>query len=365
MGCVRCLGLMFQGLVDAEATSVIGGAPQKRTQARTTHRNGTRSKTVSTTAGDLAVEIPKLGTGSFWGSTPDQQVRDIADRRRPGRAHRRLRHPTAGALRLSVRVLDPTYCKARLGGRVVSQAVAIATGVSADGPREVIGSQVGDSESKAFWTEFLRGPREGGLAGVRLVMSDHHRGLIAAIEQVMAATTWQRCRVHFLGDVLTRVPKGSSAMVATTIRTILGSAPSSPSPPERRSSGQVEVVAAMLEPQLPEVAAVLRTAHEQITAFADFREARRPNIWSTDALERLNRKVKRRTEVVAILPNPAALHRLTACVLIDAHDEGHLAERCYLPEGSTALLNPPEPTPRTPATTSNEDRNDIAAAVTP
>jgi transposase-like protein len=172
----------------------------------------------------------------------------------------------------------------------------IATGVSADGRREVLGSRVGDSENKSFWTEFLRSLRERGLGGVQLVISDHHRGLMAAVDQVMAGSSWQRCRVHFMRNVLTRVPKASSAMVATTIRTIFAQ----PTGPLVRE--QVEVVATMLEPKLPEVAAMLREAREEITAFADFPEAHWPKIWSTNPLERLNREVKRRTEVVGIFP---------------------------------------------------------------
>jgi putative transposase len=211
----------------------------------------------------------------------------------------------------------------------------IATGVSADGRREVLGSKVGDSESKAFWTEFLRGLRERGLDGVQLVISDHHRGLMAAIDQVMAGATWQRCRVHFMRNVLTRVPKASSAMVAT-----------------------------MLEPKLPDVAAMLREAREEITAFADFPEAHWPKIWSTNPLERLNREVKRRTEVVGIFPNPAALHRLTACVLIEAHDEWQVADRRYLSEGSMALLNPPAPTQISAPATRAQEVIDTHAAVT-
>ena len=240
---------------------------------------------------------------------------------------------------------------------MVSQAVVIATGVSADGRREVLGSQVGDSETRTFWTEFLRGLRERGLAGVQLVISDHHRGLMAAVDQVMSGATWQRCRVHFMRNLLCRVPKASAAMVATTIRTIFAQ----PTGPLVRE--QVEVVATMLEPKLPDVATMLREAREEITAFADFPEAHWPKIWSTNPLERLNREVKRRTEVVGIFPNPAALHRLTACVLIEAHDEWQVADRRYLSEGSMALLNPPAPTALAPTDTTKEVI-DTPAAVT-
>ena len=394
----QMLGLMLQSLVDAEATSVIGAEPHQRTAERTTHRNGTRPKTVSTTSGDLTVKIPKLRTGSFFPTLLEPRrrvdvalhavvmeayVHGVSTRKvddlvvalgvDTGISKSEVSRICAG---LDEQVaaydtrpldhcafpyvfLDATYCKARVNGRVVSQAVVIATGVSADGRREVLGSKVGDSESKAFWTEFLRGLRERGLDGVQLVISDHHRGLMAAVDQVMAGTTWQRCRVHFMRNVLTRVPKASSAMVATTIRTIFAQ------PTGTLVREQVEVVATMLEAKLPDVAAMLRDAREEITAFADFPEAHWSKIWSTNPLERLNREVKRRTEVVGIFPNPAALHRLTACVLIEAHDEWQVADRRYLSEGSMALLNPPAPTQiSTTARPATQEVIDTPAAVT-
>ena len=390
----QMLGFMLQSLVDAEATSVIGAAPHERTEERTTHRNGTRPKTVSTAAGDLTVKIPKLRQGSFFPTLLEPRRRvDVAlhavimeayvhgvstrkvddlvtalgvdtgisksevsricaglDAQVAAYDTRPLDHCTFPYL-----FVDATYCKARVNGRVVSQAVVIATGVTSDGRREVLGSRVGDSETRAFWTEFLRDLRERGLDGVQLVISDHHRGLMAAIDQVMAGASWQRCRVHFMRNVLTRVPKASSAMVATTIRTVFAQ----PTGPLVRE--QVEVVATMLERQLPDVADMLRTAREEITAFADFPEAHWPKIWSTNPLERLNREVKRRTEVVGIFPNPAALHRLTACVLIEAHDEWQVADRRYLSEGSMALLNPAAPTP---ISTHHEEMIDTPTAVT-
>jgi len=221
---------------------------------------------------------------------------------------------------------------------VSSQAVVIATGVSADGRREVLRWAVGDSETQDFWTEFLRGLRDRGLGGVQLVISDHHRGLMNAIDATMAGAAWQRCRVHFMRNVLAKVPKGHADMVAAAIRTVF----TQPTGPLVRE--QVEVVAVMLEPQLPAVAVMLRDAKEEITAFADFPEAHWRKVWSTNPLERLNREVKRRTDVVGIFPNPAALLRLSTCVLIEAHDEWQVAERRYLSEASMAQLNPPAPT---------------------
>ena len=387
----QMLGFMLQALVDAEATSVIGAAPHERTEDRTTQRNGTRPKTVSTTAGDLTVKIPKLRTGSFFPSLLEPRRRvDVAlhavvmEAYVHGVSTRKVDDLVAAlgvdtgisksevsriCARLDEQVaaydtrpldhtafpyvfLDATYCKARVNGRVVSQAVVIATGVSAEGRREVLGSKVGDSENTVFWTGFLRDLRERGLGGVQLVISDHHRGLINAINTVFLGAAWQRCRVHFMRNVLARVTKGESAMVAAAIRTIFAQ------PTGAMVRDQVEVVAAMLEDKLPAVAAMLREAREEITAFADFPEAHWPKIWSTNPLERLNREVKRRTDVVGIFPNPAALHRLTACVLIEAHDEWQVADRRYLSEASMALLNPPAPTAIGAGTPTTDDTPD-------
>ena len=384
----QMLGFMLQALVDAEATSVIGAAPHERTEDRTTQRNGTRPKTVSTTAGDLTVKIPKLRTGSFFPSLLEPRRRvDVAlhavvmEAYVHGVSTRKVDDLVAAlgvdtgisksevsriCARLDEQVaaydtrpldhtpfpyvfLDATYCKARVNGRVVSQAVVIATGVSAEGRREVLGSKVGDSENTVFWTGFLRDLRERGLGGVQLVISDHHRGLINAIDTVFLGAAWQRCRVHFMRNVLARVTKTESAMVAAAVRTIFAQ------PTGAMVRDQVEVVAAMLEDKLPAVAAMLREAREEITAFADFPEAHWPKIWSTNPLERLNREVKRRTDVVGIFPNPAALHRLTACVLIEAHDEWQVADRRYLSEASMALLNPPAPTAIAAGTTTTDD----------
>lgn len=371
------LGAMLQALVDAEATAHIGAGPHQRTPERTTQRNGTRDKVVATTAGDLTVKIPKTRTGSFFPTllAPRRRI-DVAlhavimEAYVHGVSTRKVDDLVAAlgvesgisksevsriCAQLDADVaawatrpldhvgfpyvfLDATYCKARINGRVVSQAVVIATGVSADGRREVLGSAVGDSETEDFWTDFLRGLRDRGLAGVQLVVSDHHRGLMNAIEAVLLGATWQRCRVHFMRNVLAKVTKGNTEMVAAAIRTIFAQ----PTGPLVRE--QVETVATMLEPQLPAIAEMLRDAREDLTAFADFPEAHWRKIWSTNPLERINREVKRRTEVVGIFPNAAALHRLSACVLIEAHDEWQVTDRRYLSEASMAQLNPPEPT---------------------
>jgi putative transposase len=373
----KLLETMLQALVDAEATAHIGAGPHERTATRTTQRNGTRDKLVASTAGDLTVKIPKVRAGSFFPSL-------LAPRRRidvalhavvmqawvEGVSTRKVDDLVAAlgvesgisksevsriCAQLDAEVatwrsrpldeiafpyvfLDATYCKARVNNRVVSRAVVIATGVSADGRREVLGCAVGDSETEAFWTEFLRDLRDRGLTGVQLVISDQHRGLVNAVAAVMQGAAWQRCRVHFMRNVLAKVSKGQAEMVAAAIRTVFAQ----PTGPGVRT--HVEVVAGMLEQQFPSVAAMLREAREDITAFADFPESHWRKIWSTNPLERLNREVKRRTDVVGIFPNDQALLRLSTCVLIEAHDEWQVSDRRYLSEGSMALLTPPAPT---------------------
>jgi putative transposase len=172
--------------------------------------------------------------------------------------------------------LDATYLKARVDGRVVSRAVVIATGVTVDGGREVLGLDVGDSEDGAFWTAFLRSRKARGLAGVQLVISDAHTGLKAAISAVLAGTSWQRCRVHFLRNALARVPKASAEMVAAAIRTIFAQ------PTTTEVVDQVDKVAVMLAPKFPQVATMLAGAREDLTAFASFPVAHWRKLWSTN-----------------------------------------------------------------------------------
>jgi len=398
----RLLLTILQQLVDAEATAHIGAAPHERTEARTTQRNGTRDKTVSTTSGDLTVKIPKLRSGSFFPSLLEPRRRiDVALHAVVMQAYvegvsTRKVDDLVAALGISSGIsksevsricaqldedvaawrsrpldhltfpyvfLDATYCKVRVNKRVVSRAVVIATGVSADGRREVLGCAVGDSETEAFWTEFLRSLRDRGLTGVQLVISDSHRGLTSAVTTVLQGAAWQRCRVHFMRNALARVSKGEAEMVAAAIRTIFAQ------PTAELVREQVEVVAGTLAGKFPTVAQLLRDAREDLTAFADFPTAHWRKIWSTNPLERLNREVKRRTDVVGIFPNDAALQRLAGCVLIEAHDEWQVSDRRYLSEQSmTELLEPEQPAlepgtnPGTNTPTKEVDNTELAAA---
>ena len=367
----RLLHTMLQALIDAEATAQIGAAPHERTAARTTRRNGTREKLVATTAGDLTVKIPKLRTGSFFPSllAPRRRI-DVAlhavvmqawvegvstrkvddlvaalgvesgiSKSEVSRICAQLdgevaawRERPLGEQAFPYLFLDATYCKARVNGRVVSRAVIIATGVAADGRREVLGVDVGDSENEIFWTDFLRGLRERGLSGVQLVISDAHRGLINAIDAVLTGAAWQRCRVHFLRNVLARVNKGQAEMVAAAIRTIFAQ------PTADTVRDAVENVATTLDRQFPAVATLLRDAREEITAFADFPQAHWRKIWSTNPLERLNKELKRRSAVVGIFPNRAAVLRLFGALLAEQNDEWLVAGHRYMSEISLRKL---------------------------
>jgi transposase-like protein len=367
---------LYQALIEAELTAVIGAGPHERTESRTAQRNGHRSRTLTTTAGDLELRIPKLRTGSFFPSLLERRRRiDQAlfavvmeaylhgvSTRKVDDLVRALGADTGISKSEVSRIcadldeevaafrdrslaeqafpyvfLDATYCKARVNRRVVSQAVVIATGVAVDGHREVLGFAVGDSEDGAFWTAFLRSLKARGLAGVQLVISDAHTGLKQASGAVLLGAAWQRCRVHFMRNVLARVPKGNAEMVAAAIRTVFAQ------PDAEHVHVQFDVIAGMLGRQFPQVEAMLRDAKDDLLAFTAFPIGHWKKIWSTNPLERLNKEIKRRTDVVGVFPNPAALLRLAGAVLVEAHDEWQVSDRRYLAEGSmAALLNRPE-----------------------
>jgi len=362
---------LYQELIDAEATAVIGAGPWQRTTERTALRNGSRDRVLTTTAGDLDLRIPKLRTGSFFPSLLERRRRVdqalfavVMEAYLHGVSTRKVDDlvkalgadtgisksevsricagldEEVGAFRdrslaeaaFPYVYLDATYCKARVGRRVVSQAVVIATGVRADGHREVLGFDVGDSENGAFWTSFLRSLKARGLGGVQLVISDAHEGLKTAIGSVLLGSSWQRCRVHFTRNVLDAVSKTNAEMLAAAIRTVFAQ------PDAAHVGEQFEVIATMLGRSHPKVAAMLTDAREDLLAFTGFPVSHWKKIWSTNPLERLNKEVKRRTDVVGVFPNPAALLRLAGAVLVEAHDEWAATDRRYLSEHSMAQL---------------------------
>jgi putative transposase len=369
----RSVELVLQALIESEVTAEIGAEPHERSEARTNQRNGHRPRLLSTKAGDVELAIPKLRRGSFFPSVLERRRRIdralfavVMEAYVHGVSTRKVddlvkalglesgisksevsricteldvdmaafRSRSLGHVAFPYVFCDATYVKGRVGGRVVSRAVVVATGVTATGDREVLGVDVGDSESGAFWTAFLKGLRARGLDGVQLVISDHHLGLKEAIGAVFVGSAWQRCRVHFIRNVLARVPRASAEMVAAAVRTIFAQ------PDAAHVRSQLGEVTRMLAPQFPEVASMLTDASEDLLAFSAFPLAHWRKIWPTNPLERVNGEIKRRTNVVGIFPNDAAVVRLVTAVCVETHDEWAVAERRYLSEESMAKIAP-------------------------
>src|SRR3954454_22555910 len=288
---------IYQALIDAELTSVIGAGPWERSDQRTAQRNGSRTRTLSTTAGDLELQIPKLRSGSFFPSLLERRRRVdqalfavVMEAYLHGVSTRKVddlvkalgidsgisksavsricadldvevgafRDRTLAEVAYPYVFLDATYCKARVNHRVVSQAVVIATGVTGDGRREVLGFDVGDSEDGAFWTAFLRSLKARGLGGVQLVISDAHTGLKAAIGAVMLGAAWQRCRVHFMRNVLAQLPRGTPRWSLPPVRTVFAQ------PDADHVREQFETIAGMLGRQLPKVNQMMRGVREEL-----------------------------------------------------------------------------------------------------
>ncbi len=363
----------LQELIEVEASSAIGAGRYERTDGRVTERNGHRPRVVSTKAGDLHVAIPKLRQGSFFPSLLEPRRRidqalyavvmeayvagvstravdDLVEamgidtgisksevsRICAGLDERvaAFRNRTLGHVGFPYVYLDATYVHVRDDalGQVVSRAVVVATGITAGGDREILGVDIGDSEDETFWTGFLRSLRARGLGGVRLVISDAHAGLRAAIRRVLSGASWQRCRVHYARNLLALVPKAHQEMVSAAFRSIFALA----EPDELRA--RYDEVTDTLAGQVPEG----RRVTDATPAATCSRSPRSPvthwrKIWSNNPLERLNKEIKRRSNVVGIFPNDAAAIRLIGAVLADQHDEWAVARR-YLSESSMATL---------------------------
>ena len=362
---------LYQALIDQEATDHIGAEPHERSLTRTTRRNGSRPRRVSSKAGDLSLKIPKIRKGSFFPSILERRRRIdealyavVIEAYVHGVSTRKVDDLVqalgvdAGISKSEVSricaamdeeleafrtrslsdttypyvFLDATYIKGRVNNRVVSRAVVVAMGVTKEGNREILGLSIGDSEDKVFWTEFLQSLRARGLTGVELVISDAHLGLKAAICEVLVGSAWQRCRVHFMRNVLVRVPKAHGQMVSAMIRTIFAQ------PDQASVHAQLEQVAGQLDGRLDVVSAMLRDAKEDLLAFSSFPQSHWTKIWSNNPLERVNAEIKRRTRVVGIFPNDASALRLITAVCVEQHDEWIASERRYLSEQSMAQL---------------------------
>jgi putative transposase len=363
----------LQELIEAEAAQVIGAERYERTEDRATHRNGHRPRLLTTKAGDVELAIPKLRSGSFFPSilSPRRRIDQalyavVMEAYVHGVSTRAVEDlvvamgatgvsksevsrictgldETVGAFRtrrldhteFPYVFLDATYLHVRAEhGLVVSKAVVVATGVTADGRREILGLDVGDSEDEVFWRAFLTALRKRGLGGVRLVISDQHAGLVAAITRVMQGSAHQRCRVHFVRNLLAHVPKGQAEMVAALFRTIFAQ------PDPEAMSATWDKVRDELAARFPKAGPLMDGAKSEVLAFNAFPRAHWRKIWSTNPLERLNKEIKRRARVVGIFPGEASVIRLVGAVLADTHDDWLTDDRRYLSEASMAKLYP-------------------------
>jgi transposase-like protein len=358
--------------MEAEVTQLVGAAPYERSDTRATHRNGYREREWDTRVGTIDLQIPKMRQGKSYfpglleprrrherallsvvqqayvhgvstravdnlaealglGGISKDQVSRIC-KELDGQVHafrtRRLdaEYPYV--------MLDATFEKVREDGRVISMAVLIAVGVKVSGEREILAVDVGPAEDYNFWLRFLRDLVSRGVSGVRLVTSDAHLGLKAAVAEVFTGAVWQRCRVHFMRNALSSVPTSAQQMVAAMVRTIFAQ-------PDRESAREtVTKVCRLFEKRFPGLVAMLVDAEDDILAYYGFPVEHRRQIWSTNSLERLNKEVSRRCDVVGIFPNRQSLLRLVGAVLEDQNDEWAVGRRYFSTESMHKLTEP-------------------------
>ena len=364
--------MVMQELIEAETTQHIGAGRYERSDSRVTERNGSRPRLLATQAGDVQLRIPKLRKGSFFpvileprrridqalyavvmeayvAGVSTRSVEDLVaalgvesgiSKSEVSRICEGLdevvgafRTRALDHIRFPYVYLDATYLHVRNAtSQVTSMAVVVATGISADGSREVLGVDVGDSEDEVFWRAFLAGLKKRGLGGVRLVISDQHAGLVAALRRSFQGAGHQRCRVHFARNLLALVPKSHTDMVAAVFRTIFAQ------PDADTVAATWDEVRDQLSVRFPKIGPLMDLAKAEVLAFTAFPRAHWAKVWSTNPLERVNKEIKRRASVVGIFPNEAAVIRLVGAVLADMHDEWQAGERRYLSESSMALL---------------------------
>lgn len=351
------LGQAIRELMEAEVAALCGAEYRERTPERHNSRNGYRERTWDTRAGTLSVSVPKLRQGAYlpsfleprrrveralWGVVMEAYVHGVSTRavddlvQAMGASGLSKSEVSRICQDLDARVgefltrplegpfpyvwLDATYVKVRQGGRIVDRAIVVGIGLNDSGRREVLGLSVGHAETEAFWTEFLRSLLDRGLRGVRLVVSDDHAGLRKAIQRCVG-TSWQRCRVHFMRNLLSYCKREQKGFVKALVATAFEQ------PDVEAATKQWDAVQAQLSSVAPDVAALMGQAREDVLAHMHEPQRLWPLLASTNGLERLNAEIKRRTNVVQIFPNDPAVIRLVGAVLMEQHDEWQVVRR--------------------------------------
>ena len=369
---------LAEALMSADADAVCGAGYGERSPERINRRNGYRERDWDTRVGSIELAVPKLREGSYfpdWLLQPRRRAEQafvsvIADACLAGVSTRRVEKlvQQLGVERISKSqvsrlaqsldgivedfrtrpldggpyayvTLDALVIKCREGGRTVNVCVVHAVGVNKDGFRESLGLDVVTAEDGAAWLAFIRGLVARGLAGVKLVSSDAHPGLVDAIAATLPGACWQRCRTHFMRNLLTRVPKSAQGFVATMVRTIFAQ------PDAATVREQHGRIVAQLEGRFPEAAALLEEAGTDLLAFTSFPKEHWRQLWSNNSLERLNKEIRRRTDVIGIFPNRPAVIRLVGAVLAEQNDEWAVARRYMSAESIAKALAPPSDEP--------------------
>jgi len=362
---------VLQRLMEIEAEQQIGAGKHERNEDRNTHRNGYRDRRLETRMGTMNLKIPKLRSGTYFPSfleprkmseqalvavVQEAYVKGISTRKVDDlvqamgmsgisksqvsklckdldeRVDRFLSRQLSGEW--PYLWLDATYLKSREDGHVVTRAVIVAVGVNQEGRREILGLACGPAETEAFWTEFLRQLAARGLSGVRLVISDAHQGLKNAAGKILGAT-WQRCRVHFMRNALAQVPKKHHAMVATVIRTVFVQETAEEAKNQWRETSE------RLRERFPKLGLLMDEAEHDVLAFTGFPKEHWKQVASTNPIERVNKEIKRRANVIGIFPNDAAIMRLVGTLVVEQTEEWHITRR-YMSYESLAKVVRPE-----------------------